>query len=235
MACVVRFFLWRDWSVCLLVEEGEGEAVGFIGPAEPAAPELRVLFAGAVEGFAPVPEAGEERAFPALPEVLAERGAGGGSHDAVDGERGRGSFVVEGALEYFGRVRAVAVEVVVAQVEFYGGVSATANPRADGSGVVPDVAEAGLPCFGSFALLKEGAYAVEDGWLDAVADAADFPRAAFVGGGEFAYAEGGGAGGAVVFKAKDFGGEGLFERSHGFAVFRVWNTDSHRGSTDFFE
>lgn len=170
------------------------------------------MSAGEVKGLAAVTEVGEEGVFGSLGEAGLQGFFCFCSGDAVHGEGG--SVVVEGALEDFPCIFASTVEVVVTQDEFGCRVCGGTYPVADGFGVVQDVLEAGVPGRVSLTGVEEFFDFVECGGFDSVADAADFPDSAFVGGGESGDAEGGGAGDAVIFKFEDGGGHFLFGAVH---------------------
>ncbi len=139
---------WFLGRFSLLLEKGLGEVIDVVASAKPAFAEGGVLGAGGVEGPTGVAEVGEEVSFVSLRECCLEGLFCFATDEAIYGEGM--SVVVEGVLEDFASVFVAAVEVVVTEEEFGGGVSVGADPDADCGGVVENILEAGLP--GGFAL-----------------------------------------------------------------------------------
>lgn len=193
-------------------DEGVGVVECFIRAGQPPFPESGELAAGHVEGLSAVPKIGQQGVFVSLGEAGTEGCFGFGADQAVSCQAG--SAVVEGALKDFQRVFTAGIEVVVAQVEFRGGMGVTANPVPDGAGVLPYIFQAGVPGLLSVAGVEQGFNLPEGGRFYAVADAAYFVISAFVRSGEAADAEGGGAGGPVILKTEDAGGHVFFLSVH---------------------
>lgn len=130
-----------------------------------------------------------------------------------------GAVDVQRALQYLPGVPASGIEVVVPQEELNAWMGVRTNPGADRGGIVQDVLKAALPGFFPLSGVQQGLEAVEYGGFNAIANAANLPLAALVGGRETRDAQGGRTGHAAVFKAEDGRGHVSFCSVHSYKLF----------------
>jgi len=112
---------------------------------------------------------------------------------------------------------------MVAQDEFNARISVGTQPGTHGGGIIQDILETTFPGLFTSSGIQQGLQSVKHGRFNAVANAANLPLAALVGGGKAGNAQGIRPGNAAVFKPEDSRGHLFFCSIHWFESWFPWS------------
>nr|DAZ56662.1 MAG TPA: hypothetical protein [Caudoviricetes sp.] len=188
-----------------------------VAAVQPTLPEGRKLPARAVKCLTLLLQSDKEHRFTRGGQLVLQLLPGPGADNPVHHKPG--AVDVQRALQNLPGIPAPGIEKMVPQHKLRGRKSVRTQPGTYGGGIIQDVLETSLPGLFTPSGIQQDLQSVKHGRFNAVANAANLPLAALVGGGKAGNAQGIRPGNAAVFKPEDSRSHLSFCRIHRYQLF----------------